>query len=482
MLRKQVAWLVRERRLPAELETVVRDLYDLRIRNFAGLKAAKEVGEGPAGTELESGADSGTDGELFSSQAGSESEGASSSATTRTSVSRARSWTSEPGQDWKLPGLFHSLALCYLGCLSLSLPVRVGQIYEWAKSNRLLFLGAFDALPKEMTDRLPGSYRRALLVKIAALQGGELHQAVLELVLEYHLNYEMAFPPVNVPLLVFHYLRGLALPGKSNSQERLFLLQPADYISVEIYVHVRGMMRLLELEFSFQVQKKRFKLLDHPDVLLIACVVFSTKLLYPFDGIERPPVSYRDPSSMHMDWERWRELMWDAASEGLERREINGLQAEDIWTLSDRKIDDYLDWYEETQITEGRETQELKELFPLAQRQRRVAREGLTEEQIDQRLRTAQTYIKSVAPSTMTVGHELRTGDQHAVYRSVDDLSDTAKAFYGKAADISGLSLGKLVKAVNALEHRVDRWIVQDKKAAQLAASGANESEQEGSA
>lgn len=240
------------------------------------------------------------------------------------------------------------------------------------------------------------------------------------------------------------------------------------------------MMRLLDLEFSFNVQKKRFKLLNHPDVLLIACLVFSTKLLYPFDGIERPPLSYRDPSSIHMDWGRWRDLMRDVAAEGLQRREINDLRAEDIWTMSDRKIDDYLDWYEETQIKEGRETQELKELFPLAERQRCVAREGLTEDQIDERLRTAQTYIQSVAPSTMR--NELRIGEEHAVYRSVDDLSDTAKAFYGKAADISGLSLGKLVKAVNALEHRVERWIVQDKKAAQLAAeSGLNESEREGS-
>lgn len=226
VLRKQLAWLVRARRLPAELETVVRDLYDLRIRNFAGLKAAGEGGgeAGLAGTDAEDGRDSGTEGELFSSQAGSESEGGSSSATTRTSVSRARSWTSEPGQDWKLPGLFHTLALCYLGCLSLSLPVRVGQIYEWARSDQLLFLGAFDDLPQEMTDRLPGSYQRALLVKKASLQGGELHQAVLELVLEYHLNYEMVFPPVNVPLLVFHYVRELALPGELSSEE--FMLQP----------------------------------------------------------------------------------------------------------------------------------------------------------------------------------------------------------------------------------------------------------------
>lgn len=195
----------------------MRDLWDLRIRNFAGLKAKKDA----EGTGPESGLDSGTEGELFSSQAGSESD--TSTATSRTSVSRARSWTSEPGQDWNLPSLFHCLALSYLGCLSLSLPVRVGHVYEWARSDQLLFLGAFDALPKDMTDRLPGSYQRALLVKNASLQGGELHQAVLELVLEYHLNYEMAFPALNMPLLLFHYLRELALPGMSIKSRTLLM-------------------------------------------------------------------------------------------------------------------------------------------------------------------------------------------------------------------------------------------------------------------
>lgn len=209
ILRKQIWWLVHSKRLPGELETVVRDLWDLRIRKLDGLtSAAADETDGESG--LESGVDSGT--ELFSSQAGSESD--ASTATTRTTASRGRSWTSEPGQDWNLPSLFHCLALCYLGCLTLSLPVRVGQAYNWAKDDRLLFLGAFDALPAEMTARLPGSYHRALKVKNTSFRGGELHQAVLELVLDYHLNYEMVFPPLNTPLLLLHYLRELALPRK----------------------------------------------------------------------------------------------------------------------------------------------------------------------------------------------------------------------------------------------------------------------------
>lgn len=236
------------------------------------------------------------------------------------------------------------------------------------------------------------------------------------------------------------------------------LIRPA-----EIYVHVRAMTRILHLEFAFDMNKKRFKILDHPDILLISCIVFSTKLLYPFDGEERLPVSYRDPSSLQIDWEKWRELVRDATSEGLERRDINKLHPEDAWTMSDRKIDDYLDWYEETKIKLGREAQELRELFPPSQRRHQVSRRGLTEGEIDERLKTAQSHIKSVAPSLREFS--MRTGDGHAVYRSVDDLPGTARAFYGKAAELSGMSLGKLVKAVYALEQSVNRWSIHEKKA-----------------
>lgn len=223
------------------------------------------------------------------------------------------------------------------------------------------------------------------------------------------------------------------------------------------------MTRLLHVDFAFNMKKKRFKLLDHPDILLISCVVIATKLLYPFDGVERPPVSYRDPSSIQIDWNRWRDLMRDESSEGLERRDIQKLKSDDAWTISDRKIDDYLDWYEETQIKTGTETQELRELFPLANRRRQSLRKQLTEEEVDERLKTAQSFVKSVAP--VRSGWVKRAGEDHAVYRSAEDMPEIARAFYGKTAELSGLSLGKLTKAVQALEVQVHRWSVKERKA-----------------
>lgn len=92
--------------------------------------------------------------------------------------------------------------------------MRLGHIYEWARDDRLLFLGALDSIPKEMLDRLPGAYHRALWLKRTSFRGGELHAAVVDLVFEYHFNYDMVFPALNTPLILFHYLRELALPGE----------------------------------------------------------------------------------------------------------------------------------------------------------------------------------------------------------------------------------------------------------------------------
>lgn len=236
------------------------------------------------------------------------------------------------------------------------------------------------------------------------------------------------------------------------------------------------MPRILGFDFTFNMEKQRYKLLDHPDILLAASVVFATKLLYPFDGKYRRPLNYRDPSSLRIDWSKWRELMRDPEDEKLERRDINKLEAEDVWTLSDEKIDDYLNWYEETRIKPTRETQELRELFPLSQRPKQSSRKSLTDSQIDERLQTAQGYIEPVTPAAS--GWVLRAGDDHAVYRSAEDLPEAAKAFYSKAAELSGLSLGRLVRAVDTLERLVSRWCSQDKSEKQRLSQN-NQSEQD---
>lgn len=139
ILRKQLAWLVRERSLPLELEVVVRDLWDLRVRNFGGLKSVEEKRKGK---NVKSEPQSSSDGELafFSSQSEAEPSSEDNAATPRSS--RFKSWTADEGGVWAMPSLLDTLALNYLGCLTIRQPVRIGDLHRWAKRNKLPYRGA----------------------------------------------------------------------------------------------------------------------------------------------------------------------------------------------------------------------------------------------------------------------------------------------------------------------------------------------------
>ena len=64
-----------------------------------------------------------------------------------------------------------------------------------------------------MRSKLPGHFYSALEIR-APLKEASLYKTVLELVEFYHLQFEMVFPPLNYPLLLFKHIRDLGLPGK----------------------------------------------------------------------------------------------------------------------------------------------------------------------------------------------------------------------------------------------------------------------------
>jgi RNA polymerase I-specific transcription initiation factor RRN7 len=102
---------------------VVRDLWDLRIRAFGSILPSEHPAEG----ELE----------IFSSQpTPSDSEGEMSVAFGR------RSWDPDRGSDWPMPRMIDTIALCYLGCLLLRIPLRIGQIFTWADKGQIPYKNA----------------------------------------------------------------------------------------------------------------------------------------------------------------------------------------------------------------------------------------------------------------------------------------------------------------------------------------------------
>lgn len=61
---------------------------------------------------------------------------------------------------------------------------------------------------------LPSHFHAALEIR-SVLKGSDLHGAVLEHIEFYNLHFEMVFPALNSPLLIFKHVRDLALPGMS---------------------------------------------------------------------------------------------------------------------------------------------------------------------------------------------------------------------------------------------------------------------------
>jgi hypothetical protein len=67
-------------------------------------------------------------------------------------------------------------------------------------------------VPKDMRSKLPAHFYSALEIR-APLKGAALHGTTLELVRFYNLQFEMVFPPLNSPLLIYKHVRDLGLPG-----------------------------------------------------------------------------------------------------------------------------------------------------------------------------------------------------------------------------------------------------------------------------
>jgi RNA polymerase I-specific transcription initiation factor RRN7 len=66
-----------------------------------------------------------------------------------------------------------------------------------------------------MRNKLPPSLAGALEIH-AEVSGPMLHRKVLELGEYFNTEFEMTFPPLNFPFLIYKHMKDLGLPGKYN--------------------------------------------------------------------------------------------------------------------------------------------------------------------------------------------------------------------------------------------------------------------------
>jgi RNA polymerase I-specific transcription initiation factor RRN7 len=278
---------------------------------------------------------------------------------------------------------------------------------------------------------------------------------------DFHNGHGITLPPINFPPILYRWLRLLALP-------------------IEVFAATSRLGRLLQVDSTFKVDAKpgaTDALLNQPEVYLMAMLVVTTKLLFPFDDVERHPRSYADVSALKMDWLGWAELQQVSGrdAESIKYSDALKFSQDDVMTASQDHLDQYMDWVEQHMATEdirergnmGKDADFRRALFRMfpADRKSDLSSSSRQDMQhnvdlVAQRIRQVQVRLRPaeiVEDSSDEVDGVNRMGDFYRRTRRLEELSGPLQVLHERAATLVGLSLESMIKAVSLVEGRVQR-------------------------
>lgn len=426
--------------LPAELETVTFDLWALRIA---------QLGDRIASGEQESDSQS----QVYSTMESEESD---------TSDNEHGTITAGKGRNQKLkgtPNLHDCLALCYLGLTTLRLPTTPGDIYAWVTDGKMPYRRAIKLLPLVMRDRLPPSYR-AVLDPQTMLNYKRFYSTLTTLQISFEKDHGVVWPPINAPLLLFRYLKDLALP-------------------LELYSATLRLGELLGYDFALHYNdRQRLGARNLPEAQLIGCLIVSVKLFYPFDKVKRYPVSSSEPTAAVVDWKKWCKAMKASKTRQGERswgfttEELTKLTESNVFDMQPHQLDQYLDFYAESfldaaeiQRTSDNSTfrRQIYGWFPIEGETQHPAERLSDRPSHLQKLETIRAVhgkMKARAAVAEDEGDSNipRPGEIYPLWKKQEDVPERAKVLYDAVARIAGLSMHMVVMAVFSTEMRLEKW------------------------
>lgn len=414
---------------------LVKDLWALRLHRLQN----KISYESETDTE-------GLSSQVFSSQSESESASASRSSRRRRNDIRPKEGT---------PSLLETLSLCYTGTLLLRIPVTVADMIGWVNNGDLLYYRAPRVVPLGMRERLPPRYQQ-MLEPQDLLSPETLHQGILDTLAMFVKDFGMALPPLNIPLILYRWIKDLALP-------------------LEVFAGTQRLARALNVSGSFVPSEAVTNVvLRYPEAQLMALIVVATKLLFPIDNIQRSCRAATDLSALGLDWDQWLSLHNEKDKQE-KREQLTFEQAFNIseskcFDAADEKLDAYLDWYGNNIASEevrehGRTAQDadlrktLFNMFPIGSEQGSATVAHSTSEQTSPKVSTPvrRIVLRERAVCSADSRDNRGMGSSYRRYRHVEELSGPSKLLFEKAALLAGLSLESMVQAVFLTERKVQK-------------------------
>ena len=239
---------------------------------------------------------------------------------------------------------------------------------------------------------------------------------------------------------------------------------------------------LLEVRFVFPLPGTRQKSSEFPESQLIALLLVAVKLFHPFDQLQRKPRSWTEPGTLDIDWKVWYDLQAEHqarfTSDGrIGRGNIVSVNEQDIMKMSGAQLDEYMDWFERTWISEEvsvftkeRLPRDLLDMFPTG----RLDGSSFAEFNFDEESKIDQVFVErnlaTVQRSLETRGvvseeqeedsngPVRRIGSFYKRYRKAEDLTPQARMFHETAASLVGISISSLLRAVRQMEWKLQLW------------------------
>ncbi|KAJ5586896.1 uncharacterized protein N7459_002661 [Penicillium hispanicum] len=493
ILWKQCHALVHNHGFPEQFEGVARDLWAMRLQTYS-----LRINESADDEDQE-------EREMFSSQPSQTEDSDGMSFKPR---ARYLEW----------PRLLDTVALCYMAAMLMRLPVCVSDFHRLIVRQDIPYIRAVRTIPREMRDKLPPEFLSILDIIVSShLCPGAtppfsgncidtlkqlpkveiLHRGFRDLMLFYQQRFQIELPPLNLPLLLYRHIRRLAIP-------------------IDVYEIVKTLQGLLGFTFEYPARladKRRRESLHLPEVQLMVLIIIATKLLFPFDGPRRYPTTAMEPATQAMDWPLWvqaqRHFGYHKHAGGkIGTDMLIQVTDKEVLHMAPEQMDEYLDWYENSWLDSSRMLNPVADMFPISRADREshpnpepaeAANGGdEAESAIITMLQTVLQGLVSIPVHPKSEEEEYedeeeggedegiaRPGYWYRRYRWEAALPETARAFYELAADIAGISLQTLIRAVSVAEFRIARWHADKRRAEyferemELEADGAGESSSE---
>ncbi|KAJ4289005.1 hypothetical protein N0V90_011347 [Kalmusia sp. IMI 367209] len=432
ILRHQLAFLIHKKGLTTELETVVQDLWTLRISQLGNKirSESQELGSSQVFSTQESDTEA-EDDPLFL-----------------------------PSRKKKLqenPTLIDCLALCYLGTMTLRLPVTPGDIYTWTTEEDMPYSNAMRLLSPAMKNRLQATHQGALSPN-SLLNLRRFYTSLANIEVGFEMKFSILWPPLNVPVLLFRYLKDLALP-------------------LELYDAAMKLGEYLGYDFALHITaKQKLNIADLPEAQLMSCLVICVKLIFPFDDTIRHPKSVSEPAATAVNWAEWSKLMQEAKAEARGGRlqyttqELTKLEEKDVFDMSNHQLDQYLDFYltnflDDTYLQPNGAVDDfhaaLYDMFPVTaggayQRQQPPTdSQSAMKFQLVRDVHRTTREVRAIADADDSRVN--RPGVEYVEYKTEKAMPEHARRFYEEAARVAGLSLHMLVRSVRYLERKIAR-------------------------